>query len=189
MENEIFRLCVLHTDALWNMCTLWNSFVEPSSMFTVSGAEHFFRWQEHLHPPVRSLHVFEGLSVATTVSNRCLEPLLCDWQLPGPAPPSLGQHYLIPPLLSFFRFCCRNFVLWLMVSEVRHWLVGRGSHSAGQNGSESSPKLEKEWPPANRMQVGRWSRLWVSRRQAETGFSSMFVSGSYFCIWSPSFIS
>lgn len=112
MENEIFRFCVLHTNALWNMCALWNSFVEPSSGFTVSGVEHFFLWQEHLHPSVRSLHVFEGLSVATMVSNWCLEPLLCDRQLPGPAPPALGQHYLIPPLLSSFRFCCRNFVLW-----------------------------------------------------------------------------
>lgn len=50
-----------------------------------------------------------------------------------------------------------------MVSEVRHWLEGRGLHSAGQNGSESSPKLEKEWPPANRKQAGRRPRLWVSR--------------------------
>lgn len=58
-----------------------------------------------------------------------------------------------------------------MVSEVRHWLEGRGSHSAGQNGSESSPKLEKEWPPANRRLTGRGrrSRLWVSRETCGDG--------------------
>ena len=59
-----------------------------------------------------------------------------------------------------------------MVSEVRHWLEGRGSHSAGQNGPESSPKLEKEGSPASRRRAGRRPRLWVSR---ETGRDGVLV--------------
>lgn len=47
----------------------------------------------------------------------------------------------------------------LKFSEVTLWFQRWGLHSAGLNGSESSPELEREWPPAKR----RWGQkvMWV----------------------------